>query len=62
MTRKDFELIANNIRIALEGVRSNDKPGDGLRWLAIEFSRDLSSTNSRFNRTRFLEACGVKLV
>lgn len=63
MTRKDFELIAHDIRVALEGIRpETDKPGDGLRWLAVELSRDLQQTNPQFDRNRFLEACGVPLV
>lgn len=59
MTKKDFELIAKTIR-ELSG------PINGLDWdrhtagfVARYMSAALATTTSRFDRVRFLTACGV---
>jgi len=55
MTRKDFELIA--------GVISNSQGltrGGVMDTLAERLADALQTTNPRFNRALFLEACGVK--
>ena len=54
MTRKDYELIAQIIATAWHG--SAGMKAD----LANSFADKLESTNPRFNRERFLDACGVK--
>ncbi len=51
MTRKDFELIAR--------VVSNITNTTSRRGVAEAFASELSATNPRFNRARFLDACGV---
>lgn len=58
MTRKDYELIARAIR------RSADADRSTLRLAAIEtvavlLAVDLAEGNPRFDRARFLAACGV---
>ena len=53
MTKKDFELIAEVIGKAWHG--SADTRAD----IANAFADELESTNPRFDRARFLTACGV---
>lgn len=64
MTRKDFELIANAIRNEREQWKGNHP--DDLRTmtetldnLAQSLGRKLMDANPRFDRERFLQACGV---
>ena len=53
MTRKDFELIAKAIR------DQRDQPvPDPLDALAYRLASALFNTNPRFDRERFLKACG----
>ena len=59
MSKKDYELIAR--------VLSADTPTLGhwqaqqyRRETAARFAAELAATNPRFNRARFLTACGVE--
>lgn len=73
MTRRDFQLIAESLkktRPAHYTERLNSIPEGELAWKRAECSvwncvcktiaNDLSGTNPRFDRSRFLDACGVK--
>lgn len=59
MTRKDYELISNviaNVRKEFRGVE------DGInasRDIAVFLAGRLANDNPRFDRDRFLKACGV---
>lgn len=54
MTKKDYELIAGVIRsIGVNGIESDRVD------MAQAFARALEDTNPRFDRDRFLAACGV---
>lgn len=56
MTRKDFNLIAQTIKM----LPSSDHKGiDTVRFDALcsQFADALSSTNPRFDRERFIAAC-----
>ena len=57
MTRKDFKLIADTIRTLPSF--STPKCGDVVRFEVIvnRFADALSTTNARFDRTRFIAAC-----
>lgn len=62
MTAKDFELIART----LNQVEVDEGDGDFTRGyacavhdLAHDFASELAKTNPRFDRERFLKACGV---
>lgn len=62
MTRKDFELIADTIKIARElskkpGAHTDTHTVDGVAKL---FSIVLQETNNAFNPDRFLKACEVE--
>lgn len=52
MTRRDFELIAGAV---LSATRCGH-----TEHVARELADRLASTNPRFDRQRFLEACGVR--
>jgi hypothetical protein len=54
MTKKDYELIAQAVR----EITANDYPQD-RQDKANLFATALANTNPRFNRSTFLEACGV---
>ena len=56
MTRRDFELIAGVIRYVAE-LKTTDK--DTLYLIAYGFATELGKNNSRFDKPRFMEACGV---
>ena len=52
MTKKDFELIASALR----------RLGAGHAWkdTCLAMADALANTNPRFDRARFLAACGVQ--
>jgi hypothetical protein len=62
MTRKDYQLIAGIINNANYTARKfKDTSGEGmLEHIANELSDELAKDNPRFDRARFLTACGVK--
>lgn len=55
MTRKDYVLIAAAIRAADDGMCHIT-----IRHLANELAAALAEDNPRFDRERFLIACGVQ--
>jgi hypothetical protein len=57
MTRKDYELIARSIRVDRELLGDMGKAGADT--IAVGLSYQLAAMNPRFDRARFLEACGV---
>jgi hypothetical protein len=61
MTKRDFELIAGTITRLRTTVRTNYNSVRSILIdeLAEEFANSLTSTNPRFNRQRFLDACGL---
>lgn len=54
MTIKDFRIIARVLH------ENHDWLREGTHTLAHDFADELASTNSRFDRVRFLRACGVE--
>ena len=61
MTRKDFQLIADVLKTAAESAEENGSKMAGavIEGLSLRFASALRSTNSNFDRDRFLRACGV---
>jgi len=57
MTRKDYVMIAKLLKNANE-----DNYDNALVPLIKWFADDLQADNPRFDRARFLTACGVKEV
>lgn len=58
MTRKHFEMIAAALKTAY-GKAESDAERRGVYASALELSWELYGTNPRFNRDRFMTACGV---
>lgn len=65
MTKKDFEAIAGAIKDAREALKVG--PADPisnvdlvLNGLARTCAKVLATTSPKFDRARFLAACGVK--
>jgi hypothetical protein len=52
MSRRHFELIASTIRAL-------DMPANRREHVARDFADALAATNDRFDRDRFIKACGV---
>lgn len=61
MTRRDFELIAHVLAFDLEHHCSTVESVDQLDRLARIFATELATTNPRFDRDRFLAACGLDI-
>lgn len=64
MTRKDYELIAAAMRkVGGHLTSSNEDYAAGKRDIharaSAELATALEATNPRFDRERFLKACGV---
>lgn len=63
MTRKDFKAIAEIIKGNVEFIKQTDghcyNCRERIRNIADELADYLSTQNPRFDRKRFLEACGV---
>lgn len=65
MSKKDFELIANifaSNKRSPKGLSEGEYRAacDEREWLVYVFAARLSATNPRFDRARFLRACGVE--
>lgn len=59
--QRHFEDLAHEIHRQLEELDPNDEvaEADGIRLLATRLARRFRADNSRFDSTRFLEACGI---
>lgn len=57
MTRKDYVLLADALRAAIEAL---DEPRRmGAKLAATEIAHRLEDDNPRFDYERFLKACGL---
>ena len=62
MTRKDYVMIAETIKGAIiyeQFFNKNKEKEEGIKALAITLASTLELDNPRFDRHRFLIACGV---
>ena len=59
MTRKDYILIAEAIEPVISASHFDSARKDGARRVAVRVAAALSADNPRFDRERFLKACGV---
>jgi hypothetical protein len=63
MSRKDFKLIAGILfTYQPQPIEGNDVDAELRLWTAIveRFAAELHQTNERFDRDRFVKACGLK--
>lgn len=58
MTRKDYVLLADALKAAIQSVDNPERVGAMLA--AYELSHRLGLDNARFDRRRFIEACGLE--
>lgn len=56
MTRKDYQRIANAFRNGLAGVSRLQE--SGIEYTAECMANELAADNPRFDKEKFLEACG----
>lgn len=63
MTRKDYVLIAQALKAHAPEVSAYTQYADGFNTahakIAAKLADSLARDNPRFDRARFLEACGV---
>lgn len=59
MTKEHFELIAETIKDARLHLDS-ETSAKAREQIAYRFAESLEDTNERFDRERFLAACGVE--
>jgi hypothetical protein len=60
MTRKDYVLIAQTLSDLMADFNNGGEDSVSLSLVAEELATALEADNPRFNRARFLDACGVK--
>jgi hypothetical protein len=62
MTRKDYKLIAGVLNHAIKNWEGFDqeRPEEVVSMIAKTLSSQLIQDNPRFDRAKFLDACGVK--
>jgi hypothetical protein len=59
MTRKDYELIAGVFLDLSSDFCNGGEDTISLSLVASELSKALATENPRFDRARFIKACGV---
>ena len=60
MTRKDYVLIADTLANLMSDFNNGGEDSVSLSLVAEELATALETDNPRFDRHRFLVACGVK--
>ena len=53
LAKRHFEIVASSIR-------ATEMPADVRQRVADQLAQQLSSTNPRFDRQRFVRACGCE--
>lgn len=59
MTRKDYQAIAATIAEAKEARPGSSTPEATREYIANRLADALAADNPRFNRAKFLAACGA---
>lgn len=65
MTRKDFEALAEAIRDGQNALIASAPSGDRplilqvFRSMAIDIAKVCATQNAKFDKSRFLQACGM---
>lgn len=63
MTKKDYELIANQVlmvRQLFAGTSIASESWEVLTGLSYQLAKALKEENDKFDKDKFLTACGVK--
>lgn len=59
MTRKDYVMIAETLADLMADFNNGGDDTISLTLVAVELAETLAKDNPRFDRDRFLTACGV---
>jgi hypothetical protein len=61
MSRAHFQFVADILADQRAHHEDNDSPAmaEAVAMIAHQFARELKATNPRFDRARFIAACGV---
>lgn len=59
MTRKDYVMIAETLADLMADFNNGGDDTISLTLVAVELAETLAKDNPRFDRARFLTACGV---
>lgn len=59
MTRKDYILLAEALKVANDSLLGPSDEHQGIRYAAMHIANALAQDNPRFDRARFLAAAGV---
>lgn len=60
MTKKDYELIADSLKNSLYLFKGHNIRTETIEATIHQLAKDLETTNIKFDRTRFLQACGIE--
>lgn len=61
MTKKDYQIIANIIvKLSIESDMTLDTVTENRLYVADMFAHELAKINDKFDKDKFLTACGVK--
>ena len=61
MTKKDYIKFAEVFRLNLESVKHNEEQQVAIARVVDDIALVLSEDNLRFNHSKFLTACGIKV-
>ena len=62
MTKRHFDTVAKIIAYEMIRVKSQGKSGsriDSIKTIAVDLARNFNGFNERFDKGRFLKACGM---
>lgn len=61
MSRKHYQIVARRFALARAAYVTRDRCANALDLLALAMAEDFAADNPRFDRVRFLRACGMDL-
>lgn len=62
MTKRHFDTVAKTILFEMIRVNHKDNPAsraDSIKNIAVDLARNFNGFNDRFDKGRFLKACGM---
>lgn len=60
MKKKDYEMVASNFYRQIEICKERGYDISQIEMLAYELCNDFEKENPKFQRVKFMEACGVE--
>lgn len=59
MSKKDYVAVAKELKLLVQDIRVNGEAKDAVRETIKALAEDFGDDNPRFDREKFLAACGV---